>query len=201
MNRQIELHHFSVRLADCPTARIPEFAISGRSNVGKSTLVNYLIRRKKLAHISRKPGKTRTFTYYRVDDKFNLVDMPGYGYAKIPIQERRRWLKSATEYLRGREQLRGVLQLIDLGVGPMQTDLERLELLRSLERPICLVFTKADKVKKALRQAKLLEALELLDAPADTGVVLSSATKKLGSREMWGWLDHQLAQPAEPGPR
>jgi GTP-binding protein len=201
MNRQIELHHFSVRLADCPKATIPEFSFSGRSNVGKSRLINYLLRRKKLAHISGKPGKTKTFVYYRIDDRFNLVDMPGYGYAKISPQERKRWLAAAVEYLRGREQLRGVLQLIDLGVGPTPNDLERVRLLRELDRPFCLVFTKADKVKKSEREPRLLDALGRLEAPEEAGVVLSSAVKKLGAREIWAWLDDQLALPSAAGPR
>jgi GTP-binding protein len=201
MDRQIELHHFSVQLADCPKADLPEFSFSGRSNVGKSRLINYLLRRKKLAHISGKPGKTKTFVYYRIDERFNLVDMPGYGYAKISPQERKRWLAAAVEYLRGREQLRGVLQLIDLGVGATDKDVERLAFLRELGRPVCLVFTKADKVKKAEREAKLLEALGRLEAPPGAGVVVSSAVKKLGAREIWAWLDDQLALPDVPGPR
>lgn len=195
MNRHIELHHFSVRLADCPKADIPEFAFSGRSNVGKSTLINYLLRRKKLAHVSSKPGKTKTFVYYRIDDAFNLVDMPGYGYAKISPGERERWLKSALEYLRGREQLRGVLQLIDLGVGATEKDVERVRLLKGLGRPLCLVFTKSDKVKPGQREDRLVDALRALDAPQDAGVVLSSAAQKMGAREIWAWLDDQLAGP------
>lgn len=193
MQRQAEIHHFAVRLSECPEANVPEIALSGRSNVGKSTLINLLLRRKKLAYVSGAPGKTQTLTYYRIDGHWNLVDMPGYGYAKVPQRQRQRWRKSMEEFLRGREQLAGVLQLIDLGVGATAKDQERLDLLREIGLPLCIVFTKADKVPKTKREARATESLSALQLDPSTGVVLTSSLERLGVRELWSWVDEHLA--------
>jgi GTP-binding protein len=190
---EVELTHFAANLQECPAAPLPEFALSGRSNVGKSSLLNYLVGHKKLAHTSGQPGKTRCFTYYQVESRWNLVDMPGYGYARVRQSERARWLRTAEDYYRRREQLRGVLQLIDLGVGPTRDDLKRARFLSQLGKPICLVLTKADKVGKPKQEAALRKAVAQLPLRPQSGVVLSSAHAGYGAQEIRAWIEDQLA--------
>ena len=119
---RVELVHYCAKVQECPTREIPEFALSGRSNVGKSSLVNLLTRKKKLAYTSKQPGKTQCLIYFEVNEQWHLVDMPGYGYAKVGQQERRKWAAQSTQYFQRRAQLAGVLQLIDFKVGPTADD-------------------------------------------------------------------------------
>ncbi len=190
---QAELTHYAATLAECPKEPIPEVVLSGRSNVGKSTLVNYLTRRKKLAHTSKTPGKTKVFIYFRMDDAWNLVDMPGYGYAKTSESERARWRKAATEYFHGRTQLAGVVQLIDMRVGPTSADRDRLVELNRRGLPLCLVMTKADKIPRARHESMVAKHLANLNVPPTTGVVITSATAHYGAKELWAWINDQLA--------
>lgn len=192
---QVELIHYCAKVEDCPAKPVPEFALSGRSNVGKSSLVNLLTRKKKLAYTSKHPGKTQCLIYFEVDSAWNLVDMPGYGYAKVGEEERRRWMTQAHQYFHRREQLAGVLQLIDFKVGPTPDDKARLRDLATVGRPICLVMTKADKIPKTLREAKIGEHLSTLNLrlPPDTAVVLTSAADNFGRDELLAWISDQLA--------
>jgi GTP-binding protein len=189
---QVHLAHFAASLAECPASHLPEVAFSGRSNVGKSSLINLLTRRKSIAHTSKNPGKTRVFTFYDVDGAWHLVDMPGYGYARVAPGERRRWQTAASQYFAGREQLVGVVQLIDLRVGVTPDDRRRLRQLVGLGHPLCLAMTKADKVRKDRREAAVAEHLAGLGLPPTTGVVLTSAVEKTGARELWAWMADQL---------
>jgi GTP-binding protein len=102
---QVELVHYCAKVEECPDRDLPEFALSGRSNVGKSSLVNLLTRKKKLAYTSKQPGKTQCLIYFEVNQKWHLVDMPGYGYAKVGQHERRKWAVQAQQYLQRRKQL------------------------------------------------------------------------------------------------
>lgn len=189
---QVELAQFAAKLEECPSAPLPEFCLSGRSNVGKSSLLNYLVGQRKLAYTSGSPGKTQCFTYYLVDASWHLVDMPGYGYARVRESERARWLRAAEAYYRHREQLRGVLQLIDLGVGPTRDDVKRARLLIAVGRPICMVLTKSDKVGRSRQEAALRRAVSQLQLPPASGVVLSSAQDGYGDKEIWAWIQDQL---------
>lgn len=192
---QVELVHYCAKVEECPARDLPEFALSGRSNVGKSSLINLLTRKKKLAYTSKHPGKTQCLIYFEVDGKWNLVDMPGYGYAKVGAAERRRWAVQAKQYFSRREQLAGVLQLIDFKVGPTPDDKARLRDLVTTGKPICLVMTKADKIGQPLREAKIGEHLRGLDLhlPSDTAVVLTSAADNFGRDELLAWLGDRLA--------
>jgi len=137
---------------------LPQAAFSGRSNVGKSSLVNALLRRKKLARVSGEPGKTITINYYKVDNKVYLVDLPGYGYAKRSDADRRRFSRLTDGYLIGNENMKLIVQLIDCKVGPTQDDMTMLDWLEQTETPFIIVVTKADKPNKTDR-AKMLEYL------------------------------------------
>lgn len=191
---KVELVHYCAKVEECPPRDLPEFALSGRSNVGKSSLVNLLTRKKKLAYTSKQPGKTQCLIYFEVDEKWHLVDMPGYGYAKVGQHERRKWAAQAQRYFQSREQLAGVLQLIDFKVGPTPDDKARLRELVASRRPICLVMTKVDKVPKTRREARINDHLRGLDVrlPADTGVVLTSASEGFGRDEILAWLGDRI---------
>ena len=134
---------------------LPQAAFSGRSNVGKSSLINALLRRKKLARVSGEPGKTITVNYYKVDGAVYFVDLPGYGYARRSDAERRKWSRLTDGYLVNNPRLKLVVQLIDLKVGPTADDLTMLDWLEQTATPFILVATKADKPNKTERAAML----------------------------------------------
>ena len=129
-----------------PDASLPEIAFAGRSNVGKSSLINSLLRRKKFARVSNTPGRTREINFFRVNDRFVLVDLPGYGYARISKAQRAEWRPLIEGYLRSSPQLRGIVQLLDVRHDPTNDDLQMLEFLAELEVPTIVVLTKTDKL-------------------------------------------------------
>ena len=141
-----------VRHQDCPQTKLPEVAFIGRSNVGKSSLVNMLTNRKNVAKVSKNPGKTQTINHYEIttgDGKWFLVDLPGYGFANAPEHLKKEWAKFTREYLLERKNLISVMLLVDSTVKPQKLDLEALEFLADNDIPATVVFTKADKKRKA----------------------------------------------------
>lgn len=145
----------SPSLKECPPPLKPEFGFIGRSNVGKSSLINLLTGRPGLAKISSKPGKTRTINHFLINDSWYLVDLPGYGYAKVAAEMRNKWMRSAKEYILKRENLACLFVLIDCRLDPQRSDLEFLEFLGSSLVPVARVFTKADKVSGAVLNKKI----------------------------------------------
>lgn len=131
-----------------PKADFPEIALIGRSNVGKSSLLNHLLGSKKLAKTSRTPGKTQLINFFLVDNRLSLVDLPGYGFAKTPQSVRNAWAEEIETYLQSREQLKLLLVLLDINRTPNQDDLAFLEWARFYAKPYLIVFTKADKLKQ-----------------------------------------------------
>ena len=201
MQHEVELVTLAPDLAHCPQSPLPELAFSGRSNVGKSSLLNLLVGRRRMAYTSGQPGKTRTLSYYLVNRKWHLVDMPGYGFARTSRAERRTWAAASHNYLAQREQLRGVLQLVDLKVGVTPDDRARLRDLLAFGRNFCIVFTKADKIAASKHEALVVQHLSGLGLPATTGVIVSSAQARLGREEIWAWMeDHLAAQSARNRP-
>ncbi len=164
---------------------LPQVALSGRSNVGKSSLVNSLLGRKRLARVSGEPGKTITVNCYEVDGRLWLVDLPGYGFARRPKAEIRKWSSLTEAYFRDNAALRMVLQLVDCKVGLTEDDRMMLEYLAYYRLPYLLVATKCDK----LNQTELRKASErLLSHPAPhpgTELLLYSAQKNLGREALW----------------
>jgi GTP-binding protein len=142
---------------NCPKPDKPEYAFIGRSNVGKSSLINMLTGEKKLAKTSATPGKTQLINHFLVNDEWYLVDLPGYGFAKVPLKEKEKWEAMTWDYLKNRSNLLYVFVLIDMRIPPQKNDLEFVNQLGEAEIPFKLIFTKADKVKK-------MEGLRNIDA-------------------------------------
>ncbi|QCE16104.1 GTP-binding protein At2g22870 [Vigna unguiculata] len=145
---QAEFVKSSVKTEDCPSDGLPEFALVGRSNVGKSSLLNSLVRRKKLALTSKKPGKTQCINHFRINDSWYLVDLPGYGYASAPHELRMDWAEFTKDYFLNRSTLVSVFLLIDASIPAKQIDLDYASWLGQNQIPMTIIFTKCDKRKK-----------------------------------------------------
>src|SRR5690625_2848005 len=139
----------AVEPSQYPGGHFPEVALAGRSNVGKSSLINRLLGRKNLVRTSSKPGKTRTLNFYIINDEFYFVDVPGYGYAKVSKQERNKWGKMMELYFETREPLRAVVLVVDSRHDPTQEDMQMCEYVTYLNIPLIIIATKFDKVRKS----------------------------------------------------
>ena len=169
-----------------PAAELPQFAFSGRSNVGKSTLINTLLGRKKLARTSASPGKTITVNFYEIDRKLFFVDLPGYGYAKRTLQDKQRWSKLVDGYLtRESQKICRVLQLIDLKVGLTADDEMMLQWLAHTGIPYIVVATKADKLNKTMREENLRILKESGKINPGAAVIPFSALDGSGKDDVW----------------
>ncbi len=157
---------------------LPQVAFSGRSNVGKSSLINTLLRRtrNRIAHVSATPGKTQAINFFSVNDVFYLVDLPGYGYAKVPKTMRNAWRGLIEGYLRREEGLRGIVQLIDSRRGATESDLEMIEFLADIGLPTLIVLTKVDKLKPRERAKAVKDAVAALGVDAEQLLPFSSKT-------------------------
>lgn len=176
-----------------PADERPEIAVVGRSNVGKSSLINALLRRKNLAYTSKTPGKTQQLNYFHVDDRFYLVDLPGYGYAKAPKSAREEWAQLQERYLAERQSLRGVVQLIDSRHPPMDSDVALMERLRDAGVPHAIALTKADKLSGNGRtQAQRRVDDCLADRGIDRPVFLTSANTNRGIPRLRRWIVEQI---------
>jgi GTP-binding protein len=138
-----------------PKLELPEVAFAGRSNVGKSSLINALVHRRKLARVSNTPGRTREINFFAVNGEFVLADLPGYGYARVSKEKRAAWRPLIEGYLRGSPTLRGVVQLLDARRSPSEDDLQMLDFLAHVATPTIIVATKVDKVLKAQRARRI----------------------------------------------
>jgi len=178
-------------VSQCPTTDLPEYAFIGRSNVGKSSLINMLTNHSKLAKTSSFPGKTQLINHFKINNNWYLVDLPGYGWAKVSKESREKWFKMIKAYLQQRQNLACVFLLIDSRHEPQQSDLEFIKLLGSLQIPFVLVFTKTDKQSdikthkgiEAYKQ-KLLETWEELPQ-----IFITSTSEKKGRDEILNFID------------
>ncbi|MDD3131877.1 MAG: ribosome biogenesis GTP-binding protein YihA/YsxC [Bacteroidales bacterium] len=175
----------------CPPPVLPEFAFIGRSNVGKSSLINMLTQRKNLARISVQPGKTQLINHFLIDDRWYLVDLPGYGYAKVSKKSRAQWQRMIDGYLTHRINLMCTFILVDLRIEPQANDQEMIDKFGANQWPFALVFTKADKLKPAevtanyeLYRQSLLERWEELPP-----MFITSAEKATGRDEVLAFID------------
>jgi GTP-binding protein len=185
----------SSKLDQCPDQSKPEFAFIGRSNVGKSSLINMLTGWSKLAKISVHPGKTRTINHFIINDEWYLVDLPGYGYAKVSAGLRTSWIREVENYILNRENLLCLFVLIDSRIKPQASDLNFLEMAGLKQIPLARVFTKSDKVK----QDQLHESLEIYDRlmlekwEELPPTFITSAVKKKGRDEILDFIENSIS--------
>ena len=180
----VELAISAVRQSQYPEDNKPEFLLCGRSNVGKSSFINSIIERKDLARVSSNPGKTQTLNFYRVNDTFYLVDVPGYGYATVSEEVRQKFGKMIEEYLENRENLERVFLLIDFRIKPTQDDLLMYNFLNYHNLPVTIIATKVDKVSKNDREKQINLIKEELNIKDGDNLVLFSSKTKLGKIEI-----------------
>ncbi len=184
----------SPSLKECPVTSKPEFAFIGRSNVGKSSLINMLTGRKGLARISVQPGKTRTINYFLINDEWHIVDLPGYGYAKVPATQKNKWIRSTEDYILKRENLVSLFVLLDVRLEPQLSDLQFMELLGRKQIPFARVFTKSDKISSrevsksiVIYDKKMLETWELLPV-----TFISSSRSATGREEILSYIEDSI---------
>ncbi|EKZ1651474.1 YihA family ribosome biogenesis GTP-binding protein [Listeria monocytogenes] len=184
----VELIISAVRPEQYPETDLPEYALAGRSNVGKSSFINTMIRRKSMARISQKPGKTQTLNFYKIEEALFFVDVPGYGFAKVSKTEREKWGVMIETYITSREQLRGVIQIVDLRHKPTEDDQMMYEFLKYYDIPVIVVATKADKIPRSKWQKNAKIVRETLDFDPDDKFVLFSSETKMGKDEAWQFI-------------
>ena len=178
-------------VAKCPKADKPEYAFIGRSNVGKSSLINMLVNKKKLAKTSSTPGKTQLINHFLVDENWYLVDLPGYGYAKVPKAQKQKFERMISNYILQRSNLVSVFVLVDVRHTPQQIDLEFMEWLGMSNIPFAMVFTKLDKLKRSEIDAKLKKYREKMLGTWEELPVqfLTSAESTAGKTELLEYID------------
>jgi GTP-binding protein len=184
----------SPTVKECPAPPKPEFGFIGRSNVGKSSLINMLTGWSKLAKTSIQPGKTRTINHFAVNDRWYLVDLPGYGYAKVPVKLREKWVRATEEYILKRENLVSLFVLLDSRLKPQRSDIEFMEFLGLNRIPFARVFTKSDKITlTALKNSVDLYNSEMLKNWESLPVsFITSAVKGIGRDEILNYIEESM---------
>jgi GTP-binding protein len=178
-----------------PAASLPEVAFAGRSNVGKSSLLNTLVRRRKAARVSHTPGRTREVNFFAVNGQFTLVDLPGYGYARVSRERKAEWRPLIEGYLGASRELRGVVQLLDARHAPSTDDLAMLDFLAELGAPTIVAATKVDKLRGSARAERLAELARQAGVSEDQVIPFSSVTGE-GRDELAQAILDLIAQPA-----
>jgi GTP-binding protein len=178
--------------SDFPETGWPEVAFVGRSNVGKSSLLNRLAGVAQLAHVSKTPGRTQLINFFRVDERFYLVDLPGYGFAKVPLQVRKRWEGLITRYLFHRSELRLVLLIIDARRDPMPNDLEVRDLLERSGSSYVVVATKSDKISRAAMARQRVKFEDSFGTGGKVPLLTFSAVTNQGRKELWSVIEKHV---------
>jgi GTP-binding protein len=181
----------AVKSEQYPNDKLPEIALAGRSNVGKSSFINTLLQRKNLARTSNKPGKTQTLNFYLIENKFYFVDVPGYGYAKVSKIERAKWGKMIEHYLTTREQLKAVVSLVDLRHLPTLEDKQMYEFLKYYDISVISVATKADKIPRSKWQKHEKIVKDELSFDENDKFIIFSAATKFGKDEAWRAIEEK----------
>jgi GTP-binding protein len=184
----------AVKPAQYPDDALPEFALAGRSNVGKSSLINCLIRRKNLARTSSKPGKTQTINFYKINDTLYFADVPGYGFAKVPKSVRNAWGKMMETYLSQRDELKAVIQVVDLRHPPSNDDYNMYQYLKHFGIPTIVVATKADKISKGQWQKHLKVIREGLQLQKGDPLICFSSETGQGRDEVWREITQRMEE-------
>lgn len=183
--KKSELERVAVKKEQYPNEDKVEIAFAGRSNVGKSSFINAMLRRKNLARTSSTPGKTRTINFYNINDKFRFVDLPGYGYAKVSKTEKEKWAGIINEYLETRENLIEAILLVDIRHEPTDLDKQMYEYILDLGFSGIVIATKKDKIKKSQVNKQIDAIAKKLNMPSKDNIITFSSEKKDMVDEMW----------------
>jgi GTP-binding protein len=190
--KSVEFIISAVKPDQYPTDPIPEIALVGRSNVGKSSLINRLLNRKNVARVSAKPGKTQTINFFLINEAFHLVDLPGYGYAQVSKTQREAWGKMMERYLTGRDKLQAVVQLVDIRHPPSKDDIQMHEWLLYYRIPTVVIATKADKISRGNWPKHMKVIRETLKLGKDVPILMFSSESGLGKDEAWALFESIL---------
>jgi GTP-binding protein len=174
----------AVKPSQYPPAVLPEIAFAGRSNVGKSSLINTLVNRKRLVKTSSTPGRTQLINFFNINEKFSFVDIPGYGYAKVPASVKKKWGPMIETYITTRNTLKGVVLIMDVRRIPGPEEMNMLDWLNHYDIPSVPVLTKSDKLSKTRQQKQLEEIANTLSADKNN-LILFSAKSRQGKDEVW----------------
>mgnify|MGYP006333999657 FL=1 len=188
----VEMIGSFVRPEQFPEDGLPEFALAGRSNVGKSSFINRMIGRKAMARISSKPGKTQQLNFYKIEEQLYYVDVPGYGYAKVSKSERAAWGRMIEQYFMGREQLRAVVLIIDIRHNPTNDDCMMYDFLKHYNIPVIVVATKADKIPKGKWDKHKKHVRETLQMDKQDPLIVFSSEKGLCFDEAWAEIESRM---------
>lgn len=190
--KRSDLETVAVKPSQYPSENLKEIAFAGRSNVGKSSLLNLITGRKKLARVSGSPGKTRTINFYIINDEFRVVDLPGYGYAKVSKSLSEGWGEMMERYLENRPNLVKVIQLVDIRHAPSKQDVEMYNYLRHYGLDGIVVATKADKISRNQLPKHIKEIRQTLKLSSEDKVIPVSALKKTGYEELLNVMEELL---------
>lgn len=188
----IDLIISAVQEAQYPDTGLSEVALSGRSNVGKSSFINSMIGRKNMARTSQQPGKTQTLNFFNIDDQLIFVDVPGYGYAKVSKSQREKFGKMIEEYLTKRESLKLVIQLVDLRHNPTEDDVLMYNYLKHFDIPTLVICTKEDKIAKGKIQKHIKNIKEKLDLDPDDTIISYSSIQNTKQQQIWDLIANYL---------
>ena len=188
----VEMIMSAVRPEQYPTEGYPEFALAGRSNVGKSSFINKMIGRKSLARTSSKPGKTQTLNFYKIEEQLFFVDVPGYGYAKVSKSSRETWGKFIQQYMTEREHLRAVIQIVDLRHPPSADDCNMYDFLVNYNIPTIVIATKADKIPRGKWEKHKKIVRETLEMRSYDSLIIFSSEKGIGIEEAWREIESRM---------
>lgn len=188
----IDLIISAVQEAQYPDTGLSDVALSGRSNVGKSSFINSMIGRKNMARTSQQPGKTQTLNFFNIDDQLIFVDVPGYGYAKVSKSQREKFGKMIEEYLTKRESLKLVIQLVDLRHNPTEDDVLMYNYLKHFDIPTLVICTKEDKIAKGKIQKHIKNIKEKLDLDPDDTIISYSSIQNTKQQQIWDLIANYL---------
>lgn len=192
--KTLELKAVAVQPKQYPENNLPEVAFVGRSNVGKSSLINMLLNRKRFARTSSSPGKTQTINFYEINNSFRIVDLPGYGYAKISKAEKEKWGRMIEDYLKSRENLVKVFQLVDLRHPPSELDIQMYEWLRFYGLDGVVVATKSDKISSNDKQKNISTIRKVLELKKDDILIAASSVSRQGHDEIWNLIETLITE-------
>ena len=188
-SNNINLIISAVKKAQYPDTGLTEVALSGRSNVGKSTFINSMIGRKNMARTSQQPGKTQTLNFYNIDEQLIFVDVPGYGYTKVSKVQREKFGKMIEEYITQRENLKLVIQLVDLRHQPTEDDVLMYNYLKHFDIPTLVICTKEDKIAKGKVQKHIKRIKDKLELESGDNIISYSSIKNSKQQEIWNFIE------------